>query len=59
MSVKKPVIGRPRVGQAISITLTETQLEWIDTQLLPGGSRAAFIRAVIHAAMVRGGEVRI
>lgn len=50
---KKTVMGRPRVGEAISITLTKAQLQWIDTQLLPGASRAAFIRALIHNAMIK------
>lgn len=50
---KKTVMGRPRVGEAISITLTKDQLAWIDTQLLPGASRAAFIRYLIHVAMLQ------
>jgi hypothetical protein len=53
MPDEKTIMGRPRVGTAISMTLTKDQLAWIDTQLLPGASRAAFIRSLIHAAMLQ------
>lgn len=48
---KKAKMGRPKVGSPISVTLTEGQLTWIDGQLIPGGTRAAFIRELIHRAM--------
>lgn len=50
----KKKTGRPRVGQPLSITLTQEQLAWIESQVskFPGYSRTSFIRAVIHGAMI-------
>jgi len=47
----KPKVGRPRVGQPISITLTDAQREWVDAQIPPGGTRTQVMRAIVHAAM--------
>jgi len=44
-------MGRPRVGQAISITLEPEQLAWIDVGRGQDLSRAAFIRKVLREAM--------
>lgn len=43
--------GRPRIGQPISLTLTEEQREWVDAQVVPGGTRTEVIRRLIHEAM--------
>ncbi len=50
----KSKVGRPTVGQAISIKLTVEQRDWLDSQIGPYNSRAAVVRAVIHKAMVGG-----
>jgi hypothetical protein len=47
----KPPRGRPRIGQPISITLTEEQRDWIDAQITPGGTRTEVFRRIIAAAM--------
>ena len=43
--------GRKRVGQPISITLTDDQRAWVDSLVPPGGSRARVVRDLIAAAM--------
>lgn len=44
-------VGRKRVGEVISVCLTDEQKAWIDAQIPAGGSRAQVIRAVIQRAM--------
>jgi hypothetical protein len=51
MKKPKPIMGRPRVGQAISITLEPEQLAWIDASRGKDFSRAAFVRKVLREAM--------
>ncbi len=43
--------GRPRLGQPISITLTDEQLAWVDKQVIDEGSRAEVVRNIIRDAM--------
>lgn len=54
MKKKKPskaVVGRPRIGEAISITLTDEQRAWVDAQIPPGGTRTSVVRRLVDAAM--------
>ncbi len=53
MKKRKP--GRQRIGQPISITLTDDQREWIDGQIDPGGTRTEVIRQIIQETMVHCG----
>ncbi len=48
---KRPKIGRPRIGQPISITLTEAQKEWVDSQIQEGETRTQAVRRIINEAM--------
>ncbi len=43
--------GRKRIGQPISITLTDEQRAWIDSQIEPGGTRTEVIRRIIQRAL--------
>ncbi len=40
-----------RIGQPISITLTDEQRAWVDAQIPPGETRTQVVRALIQAAM--------
>lgn len=44
-------MSRKRVGQPISITLTDEQRDWIDAQIPPGSTRTEVVRRIIQAAM--------
>lgn len=48
---QKPKAGRPRIGQPISITLTEAQKDWIDSQIQEGETRTQVVRRIINEAM--------
>ncbi len=48
--------GRPRLGQPISITLTDEQLAWVDAQVIDDGSRAEVVREIIREAMAAAGK---
>lgn len=39
-----------KIGQPISITLTEEQRAWIDSKICPGGTRTEVIRRIIDHA---------
>jgi Arc/MetJ-type ribon-helix-helix transcriptional regulator len=43
--------GRKRIGQPISITLTEEQRAWVDSQIVAGGTRTEVIRKIIQQQM--------
>ncbi len=49
---KKNKAGRRRVGQPISITLTDEQRIWIDSKIPAGGTRTEVVRGLIEAALM-------
>lgn len=51
--------GRPRIGQPISITVTDDQRAWIDAQIPPGGTRTAVVREILAAAIGRHEKRRL
>ncbi len=53
MKNKKPRGGRERVGEPISITVTDAQRDWLDSRIPPGGNRASLVRAIIQAEIDR------
>ena len=44
-------ISKKRIGQPISITLTDKQRAWIDSQIPDGGTRTEVIRSIIQQQM--------
>lgn len=48
---KKKKVGRPRIGQPISVTLTDEQKAWVDAQIPPGGARTEVIRDLVEQAI--------
>lgn len=48
---RKSKAGRKRIGQPISVTFTDEQRAWIDSQVEPGGTRTEVIRRIVQKAM--------
>lgn len=46
-------IGRPLLGQPISLTVSDEMREWIDSKIVPGGTRTEVIRKIVNDAMKR------
>lgn len=51
---KKKKAGRHRIGQPITVVLTEEQRKWIDAQVKGGATRASVIRGIIEEARLAG-----
>ncbi len=51
MKKKKAKIGRPKIGEPISITLTAEQKAWVDDQIEEGGTRTQVVRGIIDREM--------
>lgn len=49
MNTKKS--SKKRITQPISITLTPLQRAWVDSMILPGGTRTEVIRFLVDCAM--------
>lgn len=44
--------GRPTIGTVISVNLTEEQLQWIESQVVPGRlNRSEVIRRIVDQVM--------
>ena len=43
--------GRTRIGQPISITLTDEQKDWLIRLITPGNTLTGIVRSIIQAEM--------
>lgn len=44
-------MSRKRIGQPISLTITDEMRDWIDSMIPDGGCRTEVIRAILQKAM--------